>query len=168
MALPAFSFPFRNGEQRKAQRAAARPPPFGLPFRPQPQARQCSQTPRTAGPGLCPAKAEEKTEAQRTLNLGASPRKQGAVTLLAALCFVLFYYSKEHMFLSRRIILFGKDVAIRWTQGKNFSHFMTSIFTGRGRTSSGNTCSPSTRTFSLPRQAPGSTAAIREGWQNTA
>ena len=29
MALPAFSFPFRNGEQRKAQRAAATPP-FGL------------------------------------------------------------------------------------------------------------------------------------------
>ena len=30
MALPAFSFPFRNGEQRKAQRAAATPLPFGL------------------------------------------------------------------------------------------------------------------------------------------
>ena len=33
MALPAFSFPFRNGERNEAQRAAALPPPFGLPFR---------------------------------------------------------------------------------------------------------------------------------------
>ena len=33
-ALPAFSFPFWNGKQSKAQRAAAMPLPFGLPFRP--------------------------------------------------------------------------------------------------------------------------------------
>ena len=35
-----FSFPFRNGKQSKAQRAAAMPLPFGLPFRPRPQARR--------------------------------------------------------------------------------------------------------------------------------
>ena len=34
MALPAFSFLFRNGKQSKAQRAAALPLPFGLLFRP--------------------------------------------------------------------------------------------------------------------------------------
>ena len=34
MALPAFSFLFRNGKQSKAQRAAAGPQPFGLLFRP--------------------------------------------------------------------------------------------------------------------------------------
>ena len=33
MALPAFSFLFRNGKQSKAQRAAALPLPFGLLFR---------------------------------------------------------------------------------------------------------------------------------------
>ena len=33
MALPAFSFLFRNGKQSKAQRAAAGPLPFGLLFR---------------------------------------------------------------------------------------------------------------------------------------
>ena len=50
MALPAFSFPFRNGKQSKAQRAAARPLPFGLPFRPRPQARRRMQArPRSGG-----------------------------------------------------------------------------------------------------------------------
>ncbi len=50
MALPAVSFLFRNGEQRKAQRAAAMLLPFGLPFRPQPHAqRRTRRRPRSGG-----------------------------------------------------------------------------------------------------------------------
>jgi len=40
MALPAVSFPFRNGKQSKAQRAAAMPLPFGLPFQVSTHARE--------------------------------------------------------------------------------------------------------------------------------